>query len=528
MTLTTLILMIGAIALGLTVLVGLAFKSHKSWVMTFLQNFCGALFVFSGFVKAMDPLGTAYKMEQYFGEFKSLFDGTWFSFISGIFPVLSSWSVGFSVIVIVFEIVLGLMLILGAFPKFTKWAFLILVLFFTFLTGFTYLTGYVPSGEYIYSMESADKSTARFSGAEVNTKLADGWVKKDSSSVNFFNFGHWVPFTKSNQKVTDCGCFGDFLKLEPYTSFLKDIFLLFPAFFFLFRDKDMHQLFSKKINSGIIGVSIVGLLLYCLSNFVWDLPGTDFRPFANGTNLKLKKQAEDMASGNVQVYAYKLTNKTSGIVREVSMKDYMREYKNYPKTEWDYTQLKSDPALTVSDFKDLESFGEDLSWIKAYEVKDAAAEGGIKYMVPFTKVSEFDVVSLDGNSMTDEILNDINYNFFIVSHKLPFTETNGQYKFKSAYQNTFINDLNPVLNAAMADGLKVNAVFGGVGEAALTAFQQAVGAKYSLLEADNILLKTIVRSNPGVVLMKNGKIIKKWHISKLPSYAEIKAEYMTK
>src|SRR5690606_1651870 len=127
MSLGTLVLYIGIAAVLLTLLVGFVFKRQKSWLMSFLQNFCGVLFIFSGFVKAIDPLGTAYKMEQYFAEFESTFSDTALGFLAPMFPWLSSHSATFSVLMIIFEIVLGLMLVLGARPKFTSWAFFLLV-----------------------------------------------------------------------------------------------------------------------------------------------------------------------------------------------------------------------------------------------------------------------------------------------------------------------------------------------------------------------------------------------------------------
>ena len=131
MTLTTLLIRIFIAAIALTGITVGVFNQKKNILVSFLQNFCGALFIFSGWVKAIDPLGTAYKMEQYFAEFESTFQETWMSFIAPIFPFLSNLSVSFSVGMIIFEIVLGLMLIMGAKNKFTSWAFLLLVGFFT-------------------------------------------------------------------------------------------------------------------------------------------------------------------------------------------------------------------------------------------------------------------------------------------------------------------------------------------------------------------------------------------------------------
>jgi len=265
MTLSTLIIMFGSVAIVLTALVGFFFKSHKSWLMSFLQNFCGVWFIFSGWVKAIDPLGTAYKMEQYFDEFYSTFEPTWFGFLAPLFPWMAEHAIWISVPMIIFEIILGFMLVLGHKSKFTSWAFWILLAFFTILTGFTYLTGYVPS------------------------------------ESNFFQFGSWGEYDKNNMKVTDCGCFGDFLKLEPKTSFFKDLFLMIPAFYFLFKHKSMHQLFTPKIRNIGLGLGTLALVFYCFKNYVWDLPHTDFRPFKNGVDVNAQRLAEENAMANVKI-----------------------------------------------------------------------------------------------------------------------------------------------------------------------------------------------------------------------------------
>ena len=308
MTLTTLLIRIFIAAIVLTGISVAVFDQKKNIFVSFLQNYCGALFVFSGWVKAIDPLGTAYKMEQYFAEFESTFQETWMSFLAPLFPWLSNLSISFSVVMIIFEIVLGLMLIFGIKNKFTSWAFLLLVGFFTFLTGFTYLTGYVPEG------------------------------------TNFFSFGSWGEYEESNMKVTDCGCFGDFIKLKPYTSFLKDVALLIPAFIFLFKSKDMHTWFSSKTNSAITIGSTALLALYCFSNYVWDLPHSDFRPFKEGVNVREQKAAEEDALTNAPM-TYILTNKSTQDVTELPYEEFMKQYKSYPKEQFDYDTRTGEPAI---------------------------------------------------------------------------------------------------------------------------------------------------------------------------------------
>ena len=115
LTLSMIMIMCGLIGLAMTLITGFVFKkTHKSWLMTFAQYFTGVLFIFSGFVKAVDPLGTAYKMEQYFNEFYYTFQETWFSFLAPMFPFFNNYSVVFSVFMIIFEIILGMMLIMGS------------------------------------------------------------------------------------------------------------------------------------------------------------------------------------------------------------------------------------------------------------------------------------------------------------------------------------------------------------------------------------------------------------------------------
>ncbi len=234
MTLSTLILGVGTVA---AILTGLIYMfRNKKWVdfknvpMSFVQNFVGSLYLFSGFVKAVDPLGTAYKMEQYFAEFEKTFDDTWFSFMSGLFPVMSEYALALSIFVIVFEIALGIMLVTGMAKKFTAWAFLLLIIFFTFLTGYTYLTGYVPTENIVEIAKEGQENLTLLEGVAADS-LYSGWTAADTTKPNFFKFSTWGPYVETNMKVTDCGCFGDFLKLGASHIFPQRPFLAFTRYF---------------------------------------------------------------------------------------------------------------------------------------------------------------------------------------------------------------------------------------------------------------------------------------------------------
>lgn len=492
MTLTTIVIWVAAISVVLTGITSQVFKQNKSLWVSYLQNFCGAFFIFSGWVKAADPLGTSYKLVDYFTEFESTFSETWMSFITPIFPFFSEYSVAVSLFVIVLEIVLGIMLIMGAKNRLAAWLFFGIVVFFTFLTGFTALTGYVPEG------------------------------------VNFFSFGDWGVFDKNNMKVQDCGCFGDFIKLEPFVSFKKDLALLIPAIIFLFKTKDMHSIFTQKTRD-IITVASIGLFtLYGLSNFVWDIPGNDFRPFRVDVNIRDQKTLEEESMMNAPTnYVY--TNNETGEVTSLSEAEYIKQYKNFPKEKFTMKQVTEDPEI------------------------------------PHSKISEFAVEDINGNDVTEELLNEQGYSLMYVCYKLGYTEgernimvadtswlvdtvgTPGaedfqlvkkvdqissheekvtDYIFKADYKNRFEGIVNPFAEAAQKAGVKVYAIAGGSGEAVIRDFSEEVKATYPIHMADDILLKTIVRSNPGIVLMKDGKVVQKWHYKKLPNFDEVKAEFI--
>jgi uncharacterized membrane protein YphA (DoxX/SURF4 family) len=275
-------------------------STSKNLLMSFLQYFCGVWFIFSGLVKAVDPIGTAYKMEDYFVQFESTFAGlqNFFSGLAPMFPALSKQSTGFSIFMVALEIILGVMLMVGYRRKFTAWLFFLIVVFFTLLTGFTYMTGYVPS------------------------------------EANFFDFAKWGPYVKTQMRVTDCGCFGDFIKLDPRISFFKDLGLMIPALFFLFRSKWMHQIFTGKQGLVVLLVTVATAYL-CYYNTYQNLPIVDFRPFKIGNNIREMKEMEAQARSNIQVTGWVLENTKTGEVKTFMEPDPKKitYYKEYSKAD---------------------------------------------------------------------------------------------------------------------------------------------------------------------------------------------------
>ena len=175
----------------------------------------GALFIFSGFVKLVDPIGSQYKFQEYFSE----------SVLNMEF--LIPYALPFAVLLIVAEILLGVMVLIGYKPKFTVWSLLILTLIFLFLTWYS----------------------------------------------AFYN------------KVTDCGCFGDAIKLSPWETFYKNVILIVFILFLLIKVALIKPIFKGKIPKIITFLSL-GIFLFIVQHVLTHLPIIDFRAYAVGKNLQ--------------------------------------------------------------------------------------------------------------------------------------------------------------------------------------------------------------------------------------------------
>jgi uncharacterized membrane protein YphA (DoxX/SURF4 family) len=495
MSIVVLMTYIGIAALILSVIQIFGFKVHRIMLMTFAQNFAGILFLFSGWVKAVDPLGTAFKMEDYFAEFYTTFQGTALSFIAPLFPFLSQYSTAFAIFMIILEMVLGLMLLMGDRPKFTAWAFFLLVLFFTFLTGFTYLTGYV------------------------------------SGDVNFFDFAKWGAYKETNMRVTDCGCFGDFIKLKPKISFYKDLFLLLPSLYFLFRSKDMHTVWNSRTRNWILGISTLGLLIYCIYNFHWNEPHVDFRPFKNGTDVAAIKKMEEDARASVRILAMKLKNKTTGEIIEVKYDEYLKNLAQYADTHETVEQIKTDLEVEetkISHFEITDFEGNDFT-DKFIGSKDAHLmimsfhpEYNVKSAVRTVQDSIFKIDTLKLKVDNKDTISTQKTFVEVKSRQEEYFQT----LWEPEFLDRFVRQIKPLVDDAAKDKVKASIVISGIDEEKAMALKEISGINASYLTADEKLLKTIMRSNPGIILWRDGVLLHKWHIKKLPDWQEIKKQYL--
>lgn len=174
----------------------------------------GGLFIFSGFVKLVDPIGSQYKFEEYFSE--SVLN------IEFLIP----YALPFAILLILAEILLGVMILIAYKPRFTVISLLIISLVFLFLTWYS----------------------------------------------AYYN------------KVTDCGCFGDAIKLTPWETFYKNVFLIVLILFLLIKIKFVTPLFSDTFGK-IITFSSLAIFLFIIQHVLTHLPIIDFRAYAIGNNI---------------------------------------------------------------------------------------------------------------------------------------------------------------------------------------------------------------------------------------------------
>src|SRR5690606_8373758 len=212
----------------------------------FSRLFVGILFIISGLIKLNDPVGFSFKLEDYFApDVLNL-------------PFLTPLALAIAVFVVIFEVVLGIMLLLGYKKKFTLWSLFLMIVFFTFLT--------------FYSA--------------------------------YFN------------KVTDCGCFGDAVKLTPWQSFTKDVVLLVFILVLFAGKRFINTVLSNKTNTVLTGASLVlcGFMGYWVLN---HLPLKDFRAYKVGTNIKKAMEIPEGAAKSEyeMTFIYKVNgeNKEFGI-----------------------------------------------------------------------------------------------------------------------------------------------------------------------------------------------------------------------
>jgi len=358
----------------------------------------GSVFIFSGFVKAVDPLGSAYKFSDYFTAF-----GVGF---------MEFLALPLGVILSAFELVLGVTLILGYRRNLVYrivWWFL---LFFTLLTLILAL----------------------------------------------FN------------PVSDCGCFGDALILTNWQTFLKNLILmLFVIPLFLMRDGDEGAEARPWSEWAVIIILFISASGFSLWNHA-HIPVIDFRPYDVGTLIRDEMGIPEGEA--VDEYETELVyrNRSTGDTETFTIENYPRD-----TLEWEFVTSES---RLVS---------------KGYE----------------PPIHDFAIMDQDGTDIVEHILSDKGYSLLMVSHDL--TRVDGPSLLKAMDWSKL---------EILADDFSFYAVTAS-STPEVENISNDLGLDYPFYSADEIMLKTVVRSNPGFLLISNGVIAGKWGFRDFPAVEEL-------
>lgn len=314
-------------------------------------------------------------------------------------PFFEPHALSISIIVVILEVLLGVMLLVGFRVKFTIWSLLLMTIGFTFLT--------------FYSA--------------------------------YFN------------KVTDCGCFGDAIKLTPWQSFTKDIVLLVLILILFFGRKHITSIFGSTAKRIVILIALVLSGLYA-NHVLNHLPVVDFRPYKIGANIEAGMNVPEGAPQSIFEYAWKFDTNGEEVVIITNG--------DYPSVDGDFVDVETTEIQ------------------KGYE----------------PPIHDF-TVEQNGEDFAPSLLQEPKL-VMVVSYDLRKTNID------------IYTEIKKVTDAAIKNGYKVIGVSASNNEQT----QKLIAANkldFEFYFTDETALKTIVRSNPGVLVLEKGTIVQKVHFNDL-------------
>ena len=375
--------------------------------MRLVKNLCriivGIVFIYSGFVKGIDPLGSDYKFTDYFNAFGM----GW----------MKATTLFFSFALSLAEFLIGIALLFNLWVSRMAWGSLLFMAFFTPLTLVLALTN----------------------------------------------------------PVSDCGCFGDAMILTNWQTFWKNIILLLLAIMIFVYRKEYKS--SLPLMGQFSFLTLAGAGMLCLSIYCYrHLPVLDFRPYAVGKNITESMRLPEGAEPDQYEVTLKYKNKQTGEIRSFTEE-------NYP---WQDT----------------------LNW--EYE---SSSERLVKkgYITP---IHDLVIEHPTLGNITEEILEDDNYTILAVAYNLNQSDTQ--------YQPA----INRLAEYAREKGIRFYGLTSS-SERDIEAYKKRNHVPYEFCTADEIQLKTMIRSNPGVIILREGTILDKWAGKDVPDVKELQDTDLT-
>lgn len=356
-----------------------------------------ATFIFSGYVKAIDPLGTLYKLKDYAAAMS----------LNGLLP---DWAlVGVAIALGALEFALGV------FMLFAVRRHVVSRITLAFMAAMTVLTLWIF--------------------------VAD--------------------------PVKDCGCFGDALKLTNGETLLKNIVLSACAALVAWRPVDMARFISRS-NQWIVRYYTVAYIVITSVYCLYTLPIFDFRPYHVGMNIKQGMEIPESAEQPEFESTFLL--RKNGETREFTLD-------NYPDSTWEYVDTRT------------------VQTKKGYE----------------PPIHDFALTSCDtGEDITEQVLTKKGYTFLLVSPRLAVADDSN------------FGDIDQIYEYAEENGADFYCVTASANDE-IERWRDLTGAEYQFCNADETTLKTMIRSNPGLMLLKDGTIIGKWSHNALPQTDDLTA-----
>ena len=365
-------------------------------VITTVCRFVLAIvFIFSGFVKAIDPLGTQYKIQDYFDAFG------WVGVFPDYIPFLASVLLG------MLEFCLGVYLFFGIRRIIAPRAVVAVMAVMTPLTF---------------------------------------WLALDNP-------------------VSDCGCFGDAVVLTNWETFGKNVVLLVMSLVVLKWRKRIFPLATTRFDWLI---ALYGFLyILCVTIYCYrHLPVFDFRPYYVGADIR---QGMEIPEGEEPTeLETRFVLQKDGVEKEFTLD-------NYPDSTWTFV----DSRMVVKK-QGYEPPIHDFSMIR-YE---------------------------DGEDITEQVLADEGYTFLLVAHQLGLTN------------ESRIDLINELYDYCLEYGYAFYCLTSSSDED-IFKWQEDTGAEYPFCLMDNTTLRTMVRSNPGLILLKKGEVVRKWSVVDIPNEYEL-------
>lgn len=292
------------------------------------------------------------------------------------------------------------------------------------------------------------------------------------AQIVFFTFLTF--YSACYNKVTHCGCFGDAILLTPWQSFTKDIVLLI-LITLLFSGKDnINPLFNPMLSNILTVIAIAASIwfpIHCYRN----LPMIDYRAYAPGLSICDGMKPGPMFKPAVYESHFIYKNIQTGDTTDFTDKNYPWQ----DTLHWKFHRAL--PSIVVSP-----------------EV-DAA------------KITDFTVSDLDGNVVTDSLLNNKDYNFYLICYDLSKTEQDPK----------LMAQINDFYSLCEKNKIKFVAITSSSTDQ-ISEFKHKHNALYEFYTMDGIVLKTMIRSNPGLMLMKDCKVIANWHYNNFPVFSDVK------